>query len=262
MRLINYLLFLLIISFSCKKNIDFNSVKLIGHAGMGISIQNSFYHDNSNESINLALSINGCDGVEVDVQISLDTSAWLYHNPYLESETNISGFISLKYDYELHHAKYKSIHHEKMIQLKDINSKKLKNKSLLLDIKNYNNISESMIIDALKKVDFIFSPDIELKIIINKYNEITSFINSGFPVICEIQHFNEYYNLLSQYPDIYGFAIKNKDITSSQVEEIKKSGKEIYLFEIRAPKSIRNALLKFSTAVITDDLRATILEKF
>ena len=262
MRLIKYLFFFLIISFSCKKNTDFNSVKLIGHAGMGISIQNSFYHDNSSESINLALSINGCDGVEVDVQISLDTSAWLYHDAYLESETNISGFISHKYDDELHHAKYKSIHHEKMIPLKDLNSKNLKNRSLLLDIKNYNNINTSIIIDALNKVDFIFLPDIDLKIIINKYDEITSFINSGFHVICEIQHFNEYDDLLSQYPDIDGFAIKNKAINSSQVEEIKQSGKEIYLFEVRAPKSIRNALLKFSTAVITDDLRATILEKF
>ena len=126
MRLTNILIFILMIFYSCNKKKDYHDVKLIGHAGMGISIQNSFYHDNSMESIDLALSMNGCDGVEVDVQISLDTNIWLYHDPYLQSETNLSGSISLKYDHELNHARYKSVHHEKVIQLKELDYEDLK----------------------------------------------------------------------------------------------------------------------------------------
>ena len=262
MRLNSSLIFILILFYSCNKKTDYHDVKLIGHAGMGISIQNSFYHDNSMESIDLALSINGCDGVEVDVQISLDTNIWLYHDPYLQSETNLSGSISLKYDHELNHAKYKSVHHEKIIQLKELDYEDLKNRIVLLDIKNYSNINLDMIINALNKVDFIYSPDIDVKIIINKSGEIDSFINSGFHVICEIEDFDDYYNVLSEFPEIDGFIIKNKNINFHQVDEIKKIGKEIFLFEVRAPKSIRNALTKYSTAIITDDLRAAILEKY
>ena len=262
MRLTNSLIFILLLFYSCKKKTDFDSVKLIGHAGMGISIQNSFYHDNSKESIDLALSMNGCDGVEVDVQISLDTSVWLYHDPYLQSETNLSGSISFKYDDELNHARYKTVHHEKIVQLQDLNYNYLKNRTVILDIKNYNNINFEMIINALNKVDFIKSHDINFKIILNKNDEILSFINSDFHVICEIENFNDFNDILNQYPDIDGFIIKNKVINFSQVDELKKCGKEIYLFEVRAPKSIRNALNKFSTAIITDDLRATILEKY
>ena len=262
MRLTNILIFILMLFYSCNKKTDYHDVKLIGHAGMGISIQNSFYHDNSMESIDLALSMNGCDGVEVDVQISLDTNIWLYHDPYLQSETNISGSISLKYDHELNHARYKSIHHEKVIQLKELDYEDLKDRMVFLDIKNYGNINFDMIINALNKVDFIYSPDIDIKIIINKSGEIDSFINSGFHVICEIEDFNDYHNVLSEFPEIDGFIIKNKNINPQQVDEIKQFGKEIYLFEVRAPKSIRNALTKYSTAIITDDLRASILEKY
>ena len=92
-------------------------MKLLGHAGMGLSIENSFYHDNSLESIELALSINGCDGLEVDVQMSLDNSLWLYHDPNLETQTNLNGCISCKTDKELENGRYKTLHKEKLIKL-------------------------------------------------------------------------------------------------------------------------------------------------
>ena len=49
-----------------------------GHAGMGMDIAYSIYHDNSEEAIDLALSLPSINGVEMDVRMSKDGTLWLY----------------------------------------------------------------------------------------------------------------------------------------------------------------------------------------
>jgi len=45
------------------------------------------------------------------------------------------------------------------------------------------------------------------------------------------------------------------------VTKIRQAGKKIYIFEVRSPKGIRSALKKIPDGILTDDIRAAILEK-
>ena len=50
MRLINTILAIVLL-FSCNKKENYSSIQVIGHAGMGLAMPNSMYHDNSKEAI-------------------------------------------------------------------------------------------------------------------------------------------------------------------------------------------------------------------
>ncbi len=67
-----------------------SKVIILGHAGMGIYFnmpQNSF------ESISTAISI-GCDGSEMDVQLTKDSVLVAFHDGYLDGKTDCEGLIS------------------------------------------------------------------------------------------------------------------------------------------------------------------------
>ncbi len=265
MRLIKSVLIILTLFSACNKKKDFLDIKILGHAGMGLSIQNSFYHDNSLESIDLALSMDGCDGVEVDVQMSKDNTLWLYHDPFLENQTNLSGCIADKNNDELSNAKYKSMHKEKLIRLDEIDFNKLQNKFLLLDIRHFNNcLNTSVNINdfVASLIALNLSSEIKIRVILKNSSWINNFTNSGFEVIYEAFDLADWNNTISIYQHLKGLIIKNADITKTQLNEVKTNQKEVYLFEMRAPKSIKKALLKKPDAIITDDLRASILEKY
>ena len=65
-RIIFFLLFLVS---SCQKRNEYAHIEVIGHGGMGLGNITSIFHDNSFESVDLALQFPGVDGVEVDVQM-------------------------------------------------------------------------------------------------------------------------------------------------------------------------------------------------
>jgi hypothetical protein len=108
---------LLLLVTGCGKKEDFRSVLLVSHAGMGLNIQNSIYHDNSREALDMACSMIGCDGVEVDVQLSKDGELWLYHDATLESESNGEGCVPELTRDELEDIRYNSVHKEKLCPL-------------------------------------------------------------------------------------------------------------------------------------------------
>jgi hypothetical protein len=66
---------------------------------------------------------------------------------------------------------------------------------------------------------------------------------------------------LVNYPKVLGIIIRNKAIEISQIESIKSLDKEVYLFDIRSPKSIREAIKKNPNGIITDDIRAALVYK-
>jgi glycerophosphoryl diester phosphodiesterase len=80
---------------SCKKkalniqNLNNNEITALGHAGMGIG---NVLPMNSFESISRAINM-GADGVEVDVQFSLDEEFVAFHDSYLDNNSNKEGQI-------------------------------------------------------------------------------------------------------------------------------------------------------------------------
>ncbi len=68
-------------------------------------------------------------------------------------------------------------------------------------------------------------------------------------------------NLILGNNAVSGLMAKNSKISKEEVGQLKAQGKKIIIFEVRSPKSIRKALKKRPDYLVTDDLRATIIEK-
>ncbi|MFN5910189.1 MAG: glycerophosphodiester phosphodiesterase, partial [Bacteroidota bacterium] len=181
-------LFILLLLFSCRKKDAFENIAVIGHGGMGLEMQNSIYHDNSAEALELALSIDGCNGVELDVQLSADGKLWLYHDPELSSETNGSGCVNSKSSAELNPYHYTTIHKEVLIRLEEFDFHLFKGKKVFLDIRHYNPctdafVSQTLITNAILNSGISSVEGIELFIILSRHQWISAFKQAGFQVL-------------------------------------------------------------------------------
>lgn len=262
----NYLLVLLLL-FGCSKEKGFEQIKVIGHAATGLEISNSVYHDNSREAVEFALSIEGCDGVEIDVQLSQDGKLWLYHDEQLQTQTNGEGCINDQFSTNLSSLHYTTISNEKLTALEDLNFSIFKEKELLLDLRHYNTcsatfVSVSNVIAQLNSLNLKDPDNFKVSCIISNSQWIQPFFTEGFAVYYSIFSLDDFYKYNSLYPEIEGYIVKNADFTKEEIRTIKNSGKKVYIFEMRSPKGIRKALKKLPDGVVTDDIRATLIEKY
>lgn len=94
-----------------------SKVLIIGHMGMGI---NYSWPGNSLESLLTTLDI-GCDGTEIDVQITADSILVAYHDGDLSSKTNCDGKIhEMTWD-QINNCRYdQNINSSKLIRLEDL----------------------------------------------------------------------------------------------------------------------------------------------
>ncbi len=83
-------------------------IRVIGHGGSGFSRLIPFnpLPINSMASISKLMD-EGCDGLEIDLQMSLDSVLILYHDEKLDSKTDAEGCIPGKYAYEVIGLPYK-----------------------------------------------------------------------------------------------------------------------------------------------------------
>jgi hypothetical protein len=249
--------------FSCQKGEPYADIEVIGHAGMGLDMSNSIYHENSLEGIELALSISGSDGVEIDVQQDKDGTLWLFHDESLDEATTTTGCIANKSTTELENVRYKSLHKEQLLKLSELNFDKFQYKSLFLDLRFYQSCSKSYA-DGLKFKNALL--DLQIQTIDNLYLIIPSatylpVFEADFRVLYANDNFEDCFYVLNQDSLIEGIVIRNQNINSSQLETLKSLEKRVYIFEMRSPKGIKSALKKYPTGIITDDLRAAIIQR-
>lgn len=247
---------------SCSKEVDYSSIEIFGHGGNGVEISNSIYHDNTQESIDLALAQNGCDGVEIDIQLSKDGTAWLYHDPYLDAETSAKGCINSLFDANLEEVFYKSIHSEKLVRLRDL---KVYSKSVYLDLKHANYCSNtvvdiSLMLDEIK-VFQLENPYSNIYVSTNFEDWLLPLLNENFAVYFETSSFDIAKVIDSKYA-VSGFIFKNQHIDKDEVSALKALGKKVVIFEVRSPKGIRSALNKFPDMIQSDDVKAALIEKY
>jgi len=76
------------------QNLYDGRIYIIGHAGSGEASINNTYPENSWESEIRAIEYYGADGVETDLQLSVDSTLMMYHDEYLESMTSCGGCVS------------------------------------------------------------------------------------------------------------------------------------------------------------------------
>lgn len=258
---------LIVILVACKKKADFSSVEVYGHAGMGLNIQNSLYHDNSEEAVELALGIEGCDGVEVDVQLSSDGELWLYHDYDLSDNTNGTSCIPESNSEELSDLYYTTFAKEKLILLDDLSSENLSNKTIFLDLRHLNAcsgqfVSKDVLLTALLSNDFVTDPSIEVWCVLANPAWINDFHIAGLKILFSAAGSASYTDVINSYPNLEGIVVKNSETTKEDVNQLHALGKKVFIFEIRSPKGIRSALKKFPDGVITDDIRTTLIEKY
>lgn len=258
---------LIFILTSCQKKEGFESIKVLGHAGNGMDIPSNLYHDNSLEAIELALNTPGCDGVEIDVRISKDSVLWLFHDEQLGDQTNIEGTVGNKTSEELSEAHYKGLNHEKLIRLDEVDFNQWMGKTIFLDLK------PSVAGDAVQATPELFVDLIgditswnthSVKCIIPSKSWATqmpvSFYLYYYLYIPSASHYNEYMSI--DLGNMAGIVMRNNEITSDQIQEIRDLKKQIFTFDMRSPKGIRSALKKKPDGVLTDDIKATLIEKY
>ncbi len=80
---------------------------VLGHAGTGIDLVNQMFPPNSAEAIQWAIQYYQLDGVEADLQFTMDGIGVLYHDEFLQEETDKSGQIHQKMWNEIEDAVYR-----------------------------------------------------------------------------------------------------------------------------------------------------------
>ncbi len=255
--------FLLFILFACTKSEYVKNILVLGHAGMGLSMDNSIYHDNSKEAISLALNLPTSNGVEVDVRLSADGTLWLYHDEWLEAETNGKGCVSEQSDLQLSELSYQTLKHEKLVKLMDVLPLLNEDQTLFLDLKQVNscqneNVDFEQLMIALE--DQLAGYKTRVKIICSyKYwlNDLAQQYDSFY----SIDDVEEGKEIILNYPLVKGLVVRNAVINTQETSWIKNQHKEVYLYDIRSLKGIRQAYAKNPTGIFADELRKALEER-
>ncbi len=252
---------------SCKKEGTFSNIEIIGHAGNGLDIVNGLYHDNSYESIELALLTDGCDGVEMDVRLSADGTLWLFHDTELDETTNGTGCVGTSSDSYLSTLHYTSVDHEKLIRLSDVPKSYFVDRRVYIDSRSTVNCTNSFAdLDEFLNQMLLFrdacSPT--TKIIFETRNSQweLAFSTAGFNTIMYIHNFGEYETLDNDFPSVDIIVVSNETITKEEVAQIHEDGREVIIFGMRSVKSTRDAYRKQPDAILADNLRVAIIEKY
>ncbi len=246
---------------SCNKQESYPDVQIFGHAGMGMDIAYSIYHDNSEEAIDLALSLPSLNGVEMDVRMSKDGTLWLYHENHLEASTDGIGCVAELSDQELEEVHYKSIHQENLVRLDHILTKLRAGQTFILDIKHWNDCAQAYS-DMQRFKDALLAIPDELKgqlIIDSSYPYWLATLSQQYKVVFSTVSFEEGFKKLKEIPSLHGIMMRSKDISVEQIAQVKELAKTVYLFEMRSSKMQRATMKKAPTAILADDPRGALV---
>lgn len=262
MSFVKYIL-LVSVLFACQKSEERKQVLIFGHAGMGLSMDNSIYHDNSAEAVALALNLPACNGVEVDVRLSKNGTLWLYHDEFLEAESTGKGCVADLSDSEIEQLNYRTAKKEKLVKLVDVLPLLLPNQQLFVDLKHFNSCQNERIdFDALKEAleEQIGDYSSQIKLIC-AYEYWLSDLSEIVDVLYSTDDLNEGKSLLLKYPNLQGLVMRNAHLNKEDVKIIHNLNRSVYLFDIRSLKGIKQALDKCPTGMFADDLRQALVER-
>ncbi|MFT5777822.1 MAG: glycerophosphoryl diester phosphodiesterase [Crocinitomicaceae bacterium] len=253
--------------FSCQKKEDFANIDVIGHGGNGLQNPNTLFHDNSLQSIEIALATEGCNGIEVDVQLSSDHTLWLYHDEQLAAETDGEGCLAGKNDAYLAAVVYSTIHKEKLIQLAELPESSLSGKKLYLDVRhmnacNGNEVNMSAYISAINSFRAANPTMLDLIICTGSVSWMSAFKTAGYTVMAQSISMDHYAQITTSFPQLDGIVSANGDISKEDVSLIHADGRKVVIFDIRAAKATRRAFNKLPDALMTDNIRNALIEKY
>lgn len=257
----------LILLSACQKKESYPNIEILGHGGNGLEIINSFYHDNSLESIELALLTDGCDGVEVDVRLSADGTLWLYHDNELDDATDGTGCVGTSSDAYLSTLHYSTVDNESLIRLNDIPKSYLANKKVYIDSRNSiscGNTVANLTTYLSQMIAFQNDCLASTEIIVETRDDAweSAFALAGFTTIKFITAFEQYETVAATLPSVDIIVATNETITKENVAQIHADGREVIIFGMRSAKSTREAYRKKPDGILADNLRVAIVEKY
>lgn len=246
---------------SCQKNKSQSTqTKLLGHAGAGMKQWNGMYHNNSLESIKYAFSLDNCSGVEVDIQISQDTTFWLFHDFNLSSSTNSTGCIAQSSDLQLQSTHYNTIHKERLTTLNQI-LELSSQKEIVLDLKHFNACDNGVVNYQFIKRGFekLGTIPANVKIKMNSIALYSSLKDLNCSLILELETANEV-SQANNKPEIKGLMFNASKINKDAIQNLQSKGFIVYLYEVRSVARLKTELKKKPDFILVDDLINSMLE--
>lgn len=262
MRFVKFIL-LFIVLFACTKSEAVKNIRVFGHAGMGLSMDNSIYHDNSKEAVTLALNLPSSNGVEVDVRLGADGTLWLYHDEWLEAETNGKGCVSEWSDLDLSKINYETLKKEKLVTLADVLPLLHIDQQLFIDLKHVNSCrNERVDFERLKEAfeEQLQGYEHQVKIIC-AYEFWLNELAATYEVLYSTDDVEEGKKIVQKHPNLTGLVMRNAVIQAADVSWMQQQNQEVYLYDIRSLKGIRQAFAKNPTGIFADDIRKALEER-
>jgi hypothetical protein len=189
---------------------------------------------------------------------------WLIHDGPLNSETNGEGCLETQTDDYLAKIHFKSLEKEKLRRLSEIEELTITDKKIFLDIKHYNECNNSILEqERMRKALNDFRSSLvsveNFMLILSNPAWIEGFITDGWKVIYNSDELSSLKAIENKHPQLFGFLIRNSFVNKGEVMDLQQKDKRVYLYDIRAPKEIKEAGKKNPTGVLTDDVHSSII---
>jgi glycerophosphoryl diester phosphodiesterase len=256
------LLALICSCWGCEKEVPVHFPVIYGHAGTTLADERAVYPPNSEASILYALNALNADGVEVDVQLTLDSFLVIYHDPYLDSRTNITGCVNSTTYSELLTAKYYGdltlLNLTRVLEL-TIN----RGKKVVLDIKPYNFCTEQSIDFEqfnwrLNNAIQAYSSEQRGLITVNcrKFELLFALEDSSIIRCFESENIEQGINYCENF-GIDKLMIKSSIFTNEMMQKLKQKNIRYCISDIKTKQEISWAASFSPDEVITDNIAAT-----
>ncbi|MEL6865788.1 MAG: glycerophosphodiester phosphodiesterase family protein [Bacteroidota bacterium] len=254
-------------------NLSEGRIAIIGHGGVGFPSPENERTMNSWEGINKAIFGLGADGIEVDVQISADGKAMLYHDERLQTLTNCGGCV---YEYsaeELEDCHYRLELDERLsdasrlVRLErvfDLFAEGERPPWLLLDIKLFSpcpleveksvflsNFSEELLslIERYKATDWVIVQTSSLEFI-----QKLSAGNADLKLMLLISRLDAQILALLKDYSLYGLGSENSRLSAAEISQIHDRGLRVVLWGIGSRSKAVEAIQKSPDFIETDNI--------
>jgi glycerophosphoryl diester phosphodiesterase len=258
-----------IFQFSCQKpeihvsNLNNDVILVIGHGGMGIAHS---YPMNSYESVRRALSL-GANGVEIDVQMTLDGVLVAYHDYDLSQRSSASGQIHLQNWEDISTATYLKPPYTdySVMRLDSLISGIPERQDVIfvLDCKNYNPDTSEYYLDKFTGalIDLLddFLPGENVFFDINRIDMVRMLQSKreDLNIFFYGDDFEKAIEIAEEY-DLVGITLSVNLISKEQVRIAHSKGRKVSVFNAHTRSRNRNAIEMNVDLIQTDMLRYLI----
>lgn len=254
---------LLTINVGCEKSAVYEDTLVYGHAGTTIHPEYWIYPADTKESVLYALDVLDAEGVEVDVQMTKDSVLVLYHDPFLDGITTMTGCIahynfSELSDLNLYNTRYE------LATLEDIFAICFeRNKKIYLDLKPFNHcigadVNHSTFNNSLNQLLAPYSPAERSTIVVNTRNAdlLNAFSDTNVVKSFETENIDL---AIEKYlaGEIQEVGIRLTALSDISVSKLDAAGLNFSIFSVKSQKEIQAALSFSPVRIITDNIAYT-----